>query len=272
MKSLTVQEVYETMDQFYPFATQMGFDNAGFLVGDGDAPVDHILIALDISTAVIEEAIQTQCQLILTHHPVIFSPLKTLVAQNPTQRMIMKLISHNISVISAHTNLDRSLEGVNYHLAKRLGIEKGTFVVEEGVDKNGNSYGLGFMGDAPHSGISATAFAEYVSKELGCTGLRVEDAGRPVCKVAVGGGSCGSMLADVAKTGCDTFVTGDVKYDQFLDARERGINLIDAGHFPTEQVVCLPLKEKLTDYFNKQGKQVTILHSQVHTEVSQGIF
>lgn len=269
MKTLTVQDVYETMDQLYPFATQMGFDNAGFLVGDGETEVKHILVALDITTAVIEEAIEQHCQLIITHHPVLFTPLKTLVAQNPTERMIMKLVSHNISVISAHTNLDRSGQGVNYHLAKRLGLKDGTFVVEEGVDKHGNPFGLGFMGTVPET--TATHFASFVAKELGSLGLRLEDAGRPVHKVAVGGGSCGSMIGDVAKRGCDTFVTGDVKYDQFLDARERGINLIDAGHFPTEQVVCLPLAETLSQQLHSQGNQIQVSTSQVHKEVSTGM-
>lgn len=269
MNKTTVQTIYETMDDIYPFATQMGFDNAGFLVGDGEAVVTQILVALDITTAVIEEAVSKNCQLIITHHPIIFTPLKTLVAQNPTERMIMKLISHNISVISAHTNLDRSGEGVNYHLAKRLGLKEGRFLVEEGVDKNGNPFGLGFMGTIPET--DASAFAASVAKELNATGLRLEEAGRPVRKVAVGGGSCGSMIAEVAKQGCDTFVTGDVKYDQFLDARERGINLVDAGHFPTEQVVCLPLTQRLEAHFQKIDSNTTVLLSQVHKEVSIGV-
>lgn len=271
MKNLTVQELYETMDDMYPFATQMSFDNAGFLVGDGDAIVSRILVALDITTAVIEEAVKKDCQLIITHHPIIFTPLKTLVAQNPTERMIMKLISHNIAVISAHTNLDRSREGVNYHLAKRLDLKDGRFLVEEGVDKNGNPYGLGFMGTAQHTGLSASDFARFVTKSLDASGVRVEDAGKAVCKVAVGGGSCGSMIAEVAKQGCDTFVTGDVKYDQFLDGRERGINIIDAGHFPTEQVVCLPLATRLEEHLQKTGHNVTVFLSEVHKEVSNGV-
>lgn len=268
-ESITVQQIYETMDDFYPFATQMSFDNAGFLVGDGSATVTKVLVALDITTQVIEEAISKECQLIISHHPVIFNPLKSLLAQNPTEAMLIKLISHNIAVISAHTNLDRSIEGVNFHLAQRLGLKEGGFVLEEGVNRHGTAYGLGWMGDV--TPCSASEFAKKVVKELGCTGLRLEDAGRTVKRVAVGGGSCGSMLGDVAKTDCDTFITGDVKYDLFLEAKERNINLIDAGHFPTEQVICKPLAEKLQKYYEKSTQDIQFFCSEIHKEVSCGV-
>lgn len=261
----TIQQIYETMNQFYPFSTQMSFDNAGFLVGDGNQEVEHILIALDITSEVIEEAISKQCELIITHHPIIFTPLKSLVAQNPTEKMIIQLIKHNIAVISAHTNLDRSREGVNYHLAQRLGLKNGTFLIEEGTDSNGHPYGLGWVGDVEPT--TAQDFAKFVSETLQCQCLRLEDADRIVERVAVGGGSCGSMIPDVAKQGCDTFVTGDLKYDQFLDARERGLNLIDGGHFPTEQVICEPLAQKLKKHFEEEGFSTKISLSEIHKEV-----
>lgn len=268
--NLTIQQVYEDMDHFYPFATQMSFDNAGFLVGDGEREVQHILIALDITTAVIDEAIEKNCQLIITHHPVIFTPLKSLRSSNPTEKMILKLVEHKIAVISAHTNLDRSLEGVNFHLARLLGIKEGCFVVEEGTNRHGTPYGLGWMGEVHEQNLSASAYARFVAKTLGATGLRLEDTGRPVHKVAVGGGSCGSMLADVAKCGCDTFITGDVKYDVFLEAKERNINLIDAGHFPTEQIICPILVEKLKKQY-ESIHHFKISLATVHKEVSVGI-
>lgn len=266
----TMEQIYNTMNQFYPFSTQMSFDNAGFLLGDHKQEVEKILIALDITSDVIEEAIENQCQMIITHHPIIFTPLKSILSKNPTEAMIIKLIQNNIGVISAHTNLDRSQEGVNYHLSKRLGLENATFLQEEGTDPNGNPYGLGFVGTV--SPCSATEFAKQVSKSLHCQGLRLADAGTTVSRVAVGGGSCGSMLELVAKQGCDTFVTGDVKYDQFLDAKERGINLLDAGHFPTEQVICQPLADKLKEHYHKEGISVEILCSQIHKEVSTSSF
>ena len=106
-------------------------------------------------------------------------------------------------------------------------------------------------------------FARFVKERLGSNGVRLVDGGRPVRKVAVGGGSCSDMMGDALALGCDTFVTADVKYDGFLDARALGINLIDAGHFPTEDVVCPVLREWLAQRF--PGVEVSI--SQVHREV-----
>lgn len=263
----TVREIYEELDRLYPFATQMSFDNAGFLLGNGENQVKKILVALDISTTVIEEAQREQCQLIVTHHPVIFHGMKSLRAENPTEKMLMQLIYSDIAVISAHTNLDRSAEGVNFHLANRLGIQNSRFVIEEGTDVHGRLYGTGFMGKAHKADCSIKDYAQYVGEQLKCKGIRFADAGKPVSLVAVGGGSCGSILADVAMAGCDTFVTGDVKYDVFLEAKERGINLIDAGHFPTEQVICPVLVEKLQESFSS----LSVILSAEHVEVSEGL-
>lgn len=264
----TVREIYEKMDHLYPFGTQMSFDNAGFLVGDGAQEVTSVLVALDISFQVIEEAREKTCQLIVTHHPVIFTPLKSMRWEKPTERMVMELVKSEIAVISAHTNLDRSAEGVNFHLAKALGLENFSFLLEEGRDEQGRVYGTGMMGKVHQEGLSCGDYAQYVAEVLSCKGIRFTDVGRPVSKVAVGGGSCGSLLAHVAEMACDTFVTGDVKYDVFLEAKERGINLLDAGHFPTEQVICPVLVETLQEHF----PTVKVSLSQRHQEVSQGIF
>lgn len=261
----TVKEIYEFLDESYPFETQMSFDNAGFLVGDATETVENILVALDISTAVIEEAISKNCQLIVTHHPVIFTPLKSLIAQNPTEKMIIQLITHKISVISAHTNLDRSAQGVNHHLANAIGLEDVSFVLEEGCDRFGRLYGTGCKGMTPKS--TTKEFAQLVKTRLNSKALRFTDAGKPVSFVAVGGGSCSSILQDVQRAGCDTFITGDVKYDVFLDAKERGINLIDAGHYPTEQVVCPPMAQKIGGKF----PNIPVFLSEDHQEVCQSL-
>lgn len=266
MESVKINDVYEELDRLYPFETQMSFDNAGFLIGDGSNPVSNILIALDITSQVIQEAIDLGCQLIITHHPIIFTPLKTLLRENPTERMIIQLIQHNIAVISAHTNLDRAQEGVNYHLAQALELQEIAFVLEEGVDRFQRPYGTGYYGNPPTGQWTGESFAGFVEKSLGSKGLRFVDGGKPVSRVAVGGGACSSILPTVAKLGCDTFVTGDVKYDVFLDAKERGITLIDAGHFPTEQVICQPMQQKLQEKFSS----LTITLSYIHQEVSAG--
>ncbi|MFI3252936.1 MAG: Nif3-like dinuclear metal center hexameric protein [Eubacteriales bacterium] len=263
----TVNEIYHYLDDLYPFETQMSFDNAGFLVGDRNAIVSKILVALDVTTAVIEEAIKKGCQLIITHHPLIFTPLKRVLAENPTEKMVMSLIKHDISLISAHTNLDRAAEGVNFHLAKALALENISFVLEEGIDKKGRTYGTGFFGTADVKNLSVAAYGKVVAEKLNSKALRFTDAGKPVVNVAVGGGSCSSLLSDVIAQGCDTYVTGDVKYDVFLDAKEKGINLIDAGHYPTEQVVCRPVVDKLKEQF----PLIEVFLSEVHEDVCQSL-
>lgn len=265
--AITVNNIYEFLDENYPFETQMSFDNAGFLVGDGGQEVEHILVALDVSSAVIAEAAKKHCQLIFTHHPLIFNPLKTLVTHKPTEKMVIDLIRHNIALISAHTNLDVAQDGVNYHLAKSLQLQDIAFLSPQGTDRYGRDYGLGYYGTAHRKGDTLPAYAQFIQTQLNCKGIRFTDAGTPVSKVAVGGGSCGSMLGDVAKVGCDTFITGDVKYDVFLEAKERGINLIDAGHYPTEQVICQPVATKLQQRF----PTLSVSLSQVHQEVCCGM-
>ena len=126
----------------------------------------------------------------------------------------------------------------------------------------GRNYGIGRVGTAPGH-FYLPEFAAFVRERLDAQGLRLEDAGRPVRRVAVGGGACGDMLEDVLRLGCDTFVTADVKYNVFLDARAMGINLIDAGHFSTENVVC-PV---LIDWLSRAFREVEIFSSKRHKEV-----
>lgn len=263
----TVKEVYGYLDEIAPFGLQMDFDNAGFLVGRGDAEVKALLVALDITPQVVEEAVRTGCQLIVSHHPVIFHPARAVTDESVNGRILLGLIENRIAAICAHTNLDAVAEGVNDCLAETLGLNLVEQLHEDGVDGNGLPYGIGRTGLAHRDGLSAVEYAAFVKEKLGAASVRCADGGRPVRKVAVGGGSCGSMLADAAAAGCDTFVTADVKYDQYLEAKAMGITLMDAGHFATENVVCAPLALKLAQRF--PGIRVTV--SAAHKEVYTGV-
>ncbi len=258
----TVNEIYQYLDTLAPFSLQMSFDNAGFLVGRGEALVSRLLVALDITEEVIAEAAEAGCQLIVSHHPIIFHPARSVTDGDPTGRCLLALVERHISAICAHTNLDAVAGGVNDALAEKLGLVDIEQLHPDGVDSQGRPYGIGRVGTV--TGFdSAHAFAWFVQTTLNANGLRLEDAGRPVRRVAVGGGACGDMLPDVAALGCDTFVTADVKYNFFLDARAMGINLIDAGHFSTENVVC-PV---LADWLKKGFPQVEVMRSKRHKEV-----
>ena len=259
----TVREIYQYLDGLAPFSLQMDFDNAGFLVGRGDRTVDKVLVSLDITEEVVAEAAQLGCQLIVSHHPVIFHPAKSVTDATPDGRILLSLVEHNIAAVCAHTNLDAVCGGVNDALARKLGLTNIEQLKQDGVDSSGRPYGIGRVGNTAGVPMYAPAFAAFVKETLGANGVRFVDARRPVRRVAVGGGACADMLKDALALGCDTFVTADVKYNGFLDAKALGVNLIDAGHYPTEQVVVPVLAKWLTDGFPK----VKVLTTQTHKEV-----
>ena len=263
----TVNEVYEYLDGLAPFSIQAEFDNAGFLVGRGERLVTRILVALDITQQVADEAAALGCELIVAHHPVIFHPLKQLTGQTQTGSIVLSLAERKIAAICAHTNLDAAQGGVNCCLAQALALQDVTLLCQEGIDAAGRPYGIGRIGRAGQPGVSAAEYAAFVKGALGAASVRFVDGGRLVGRVAVGGGSCASMLPDVAAAGCDTFITADVKHDQYLQAAALGITLMDAGHYPTENVVCMALADGLLGQF----PQLQVSISKTHAEVYRGV-
>ena len=174
-------------------------------------------------------------------------------------RCILDLTEHGIAHIGAHTNLDCAPGGVNDTLANLLGLKNISVISPKGTDSNGSEWGLLRIGNVEAQPLSN--FLDTVKGTLGCQGVRYIDNERPVSKVAVGGGACGSELYDAANAGCDTFVTSDVKYNQFWDAKELGINIIDAGHFHTENPVCAVLVQKLSAAFPDMEIQLSKNHA-----------
>ena len=257
----TVGDVYEFLQEKAPFELQEGFDNAGFLVGREGVQVSKILVALDITEQVVEEAAEQGAQLIVAHHPVIFGGVRSVTDRTVTGRVLLSLAEQGIAAICAHTNLDAVEGGVNDALALRLGLTNIEQLKQKGIDKQGRAYGIGRVGYVTEQPLYD--FAMGVKRLLGSNGLRLVDGGKPVRKVAVGGGACADMLDEVLAKGCDTFVTSDVKYNYFLEAKAQGINLIDAGHFPTEDVVCPVLR----DWLSEQFPQVSVGISKRHHEV-----
>lgn len=258
----TVKEIYDYLDTLAPFSRQMDFDNSGFLVGRGEATVEKTLIALDITQEVIDEAVTAGCQLIVSHHPIIFRPARSVTDNSLVGKCLLDLAENHVAAICAHTNLDVAEGGVNDALAQKLELEQIELLHQEGVDTMGKPYGVGRVGTV-NVFDSAREFASFVQTQLNAGGLRLEDAGRPVHKVAVGGGACGEYMKEAVKMGCDTFVTADIKYNTFLDAKALGLNLIDAGHFATENVVCPILAKWLSQSFS----DVEVMISKVHKEV-----
>lgn len=250
----TVREIEQALFRLAPKEGAMDWDNVGQLLGDPEAEVRRVLVALDITEAVADEAIAENCQLIVSHHPVMnckWLPVQTVRQDTPQGHLLLKILRSGLSAICMHTNLDVAPGGVNDALAAALGLEDPGPLCENG---------LGRVGTLP-APMSLPEFAKHVCRALGCNGVRYADVGKPVYRVAVGGGACGEFEKDAAAAGCDTYVTADLSYHQFLDAR--AVNLIDAGHFPTEDPVCL----RLVAYLQAQFPNLSIQKSASHREV-----
>lgn len=246
------KEIYQYLDKIAPFALQMDFDNAGFLVGDREADVSRILVALDVTGDVVKEAGRKRCQLIVSHHPLIFHPLKAVTPQDPTQAVVAQLVRKNIAVISAHTNLDLAPGGVNDVLMEVLGVKTLGILEEMGVADGIGPYGLGRWGELPRA-MEPKAFAAHVKKALGTKSVRAVAGARPVKKVAVCGGAGSDMIEQAARMGMDAYVSADAKHHEFLAAQALGITFLDAGHYATENPVVPVLAQKLEAAFGPGG-------------------
>ena len=236
----TVKDILQFIEAIAPPALKMEGDNVGLLCGRADKEVATVLVALDPFVSVCREAVEENADLLVTHHPIIHGSICSVTDQTTYGQAILELLAHDISAVNAHTNLDCAEGGVNDTLAERVGLSD--------IQKiSADPYGLLRQGQVDTQSLEE--FLPKVKANLGCVGLRYADGGKKVHKVAVGGGSCGSELVAVAAAGCDTFVTADVKYNQFWDAKMLGINMIDAGHFHTENPVVAVLAAKIQAAF-----------------------
>ena len=244
----TVADILNFIETLAPRELKMEWDNVGLLCGGKDRPVTKIMVALDPFEHVCREAAAWGAELVVTHHPLIFTAPKSITDETSVGRTVQFLCAHGISAINAHTNLDCAEGGVNDVLANTLELTDVSVIGGENLLRAGK-----FEADLP-------AFLAHVKEKLGCKGLRYVDGGKPVRKVAVGGGSCAGGMLDALDAGCDTFVTADVKYNQFWDAKELGMTLIDAGHFQTENPVVAVLAEKIAGAFPEIEVKISGTH------------
>lgn len=246
----TVGDILAFIETLAPAAMKMDWDNVGLLLGSKDTPVTKILVALDPFEAVAAEAAAVGAQLIVTHHPLLFRPARQITDETSIGRTILTLAQHGISAINAHTNLDCADGGVNDILAQTLGLSDVSVIGQEHLLRTGAV-----------EAMPLEAFLAHVKEKLHCKGLRYVDGGKHVRQVCVGGGSCADEMLEAIGAGCDTFVTADVKYNQFWDAHDLGLNLIDAGHFQTENPVCAVLAQKLQAAFPKIQVEISKNHA-----------
>ena len=243
-----VEDIFKELCSYAPLNLQMSFDNSGFLFGRKDSAVNKVLLALDITPAVVEEASELGAELIVSHHPLIFSALKSI-----TDEKLLKLAENKINVISMHTNLDIAWGGVNDVLMEALGVSS-----EGALDEDG----CGRIGKLP-APMSMQDFLALCKDTLKTGGLRYYDSGRQVNQLAVMGGAGGDSVETAYRLGCDTYLTADIKYHQFLQAAEFGINLIDGDHFCTENLIIPVLAARLGSRFEDVSFTVSKKHRQL---------
>ena len=248
----TVADILKFVETVAPPYMKEDWDNVGLNCGHMDRPVTKILVALDPFPHVCREAKEIGADLLVTHHALIWKP-GFITDANAQGRNTLFLIENGIAHINAHTYLDQAPGGVNDVLAAKLGLENVEIVNPQ------NGIGLMRCGDVAAQTLEN--FLATVKEQLDCDGLRYVDGGKPVRKVAVGGGSCAGGMWEVLAAGCDTFVTADIKYNQFWDAQDLGINLIDAGHFHTENPVVAVLADKIAAAFPEIQVEISKTHT-----------
>lgn len=246
----TVLDFYRCLDELAPFSTQLSWDNSGLLVGDFAQQVHACVLALDITEEVIRFAKEHNAQLIVTHHPVIFGAIRNVTAES----LVWRLVRENISVISAHTNLDLAKGGVNDALAAALRLQN--------VRPFENEDGLGRIGELPEY-MEPAAFAGYVRERLGVHSDIAFTRRGPVRTVAVIGGAGGDYLQAAALNGVDAYLTGELRHHEWMAAQALPLSVYTGGHYATEAVVL----SNLLAYFSQRfpGIEIFLYES---TEVS----
>ncbi|MBQ9097783.1 MAG: Nif3-like dinuclear metal center hexameric protein [Clostridia bacterium] len=241
---MILQEIIYKIESFAPLAMACDGDNPGLMFGKKDKEISKVLVALDVDLGVIREAKEKDADLILTHHPLMFDPIRQINETTPAGRCLLELADGNIALYSAHTNLDSAKGGLNDIFAEKLGI-LGTKPIEVTyTDENGISYGIGRVGTIEEE-MTLTEFAAFVCKKFGLPSTNfVGDGNAKVKTVAVCSGSGGSLLSEVS---ADVYVTGDIKYSNARNAADSGQNLVIAGHYETEICAMEVFKEILSD-------------------------
>ncbi|MBR6965929.1 MAG: Nif3-like dinuclear metal center hexameric protein [Clostridia bacterium] len=247
---MTVQDIYHLIQTVAPFEMQMESDNSGLLVGSPSQEVDSILFALDVTQPVIDEAVALGAELIVTHHPVMFSPIHTLTDDCYEGRLIRRLVKENISLIAAHTNLDQAPGGINDTLAALCGL----------AEVNGE--GFFRFGSLPEP-MTVRAFADLLEANLQTTVRVMAPEEHVIRRVGLCSGGGSSEWMQAAEAGCDAFVSGEIRHHHALAMADSGIAALECGHFATEEPGIAAFAEALQNSFDQVEYKVRVFVSAV---------
>ena len=229
---MKIKEIVSALERFAPLPLQDGFDNAGLQIGLTEAEATGALLCLDVTEAVVDEAIALGYNLIVSHHPLIFKGFKSITGKDYVERCIMKAIQNNITIYSAHTNLDNAQGGVNFKIAQKIGL-KDVQVLDPKMQGEVVA-GAGVVGELPEP-ETETDFLKRIKRlfEVGCVKHNRMN-GRLIRKVALCGGSGAFLLPKAVELGADVFITGEVKYHDYFYYENR-ILVTEIGHYESEQ-------------------------------------
>lgn len=238
----------EIVEQAAPLGCAYSWDNSGATVRLGDT-VSKVLLTLDVTADVIRQAEVQGCDMILSHHPLIFREVKKLDHRDPVTGLVLRAVRKGISLYAAHTSYDCAAEGLNFALAKQLGMTDLTvFLPEEAA---GEGTGLGTAGLLPRK-MDREALLELVKEKLDQEHPRYNQVNGNFSKAAVVGGAGGEFFREAKQAGIGVLITGEAKYNHFIDAAQMGILLIEAGHFETERMFIREMAAHLTEYFKDE--------------------
>lgn len=245
---MILKEITAYLEQIAPLEYQESYDNSGLIVGSDELDISSAVISLDCTEEVVEEAIKLGANLIISHHPIVFSGLKKFNGSNYVERTVIKAIQHNIALYAIHTNLDAVLEGVNRKIGEKLLLKSLKILSPKvGMDQ----VGAGMIGSLENP-TDEMEFASLVKQAMEVPMLKHTSLlGKPVSKVAFCGGSGSFLLPQAIAQGADVFISSDFKYHQYFDA-ENQIVIIDIGHYEaekcTKELICEILREKFPTF------------------------
>ena len=255
---MKIKEIVDALERFAPLPLQDGFDNAGMQVGLTDADCAGALLCLDVTEEVLDEAISLGCNLVVSHHPLIFKGIKSLTGDNYVERCVMKAVKHDITIFSAHTNLDNAVNGVNFKMAEKIGLTH-VEVLDPRADGWLNA-GAGVVGELPEP-EAEEAFLRRIKQtfEVGCV-KHTALTGRQIRRVALCGGAGAFLMPEAIKKGADAFITGEIKYHDYFGRAEE-ILLAEIGHYESEQYT----KEIFKKIISEQFPEVRVMMTSVNT-------
>ena len=255
---MKIKEIVDALERFAPLPLQDGFDNAGMQVGLTDADCAGALLCLDVTEEVLDEAISLGCNLVVSHHPLIFKGIKSLTGDNYVERCVMKAVKHDITIFSAHTNLDNAVNGVNFKMAEKIGLTH-VEVLDPRADGWLNA-GAGVVGELSEP-EAEEAFLRRIKQtfEVGCV-KHTALTGRQIRRVALCGGAGAFLMPEAIKKGADVFITGEIKYHDYFGRAEE-ILLAEIGHYESEQYT----KEIFKKIISEQFPEVRVMMTSVNT-------